>query len=205
MDILRQSSSTRENLSLLSVMEVIGNGEQITQRELARATGLNLKKVNYCLHKLLEKGYVKFLRARNNPDKRCYLYILTPVGLKAKSQLTYGFLKFTLDFYAKMEEKLRQCLVEMMDVGMKRVVLYGAGDVARILQGLVGDNGIIIVGLMDDEYQGQNFYGVPVLRSGQLQNLTWDGVVITTLENIEDAEELLLDAGISPEAIWKLS
>ena len=63
-------------------------GEQITQRELARTTGLNLKKVNYCLQKLLEKGYIKFQRVRKNPDKRSYLYILTPAGLKAKSQLT---------------------------------------------------------------------------------------------------------------------
>ena len=43
-DILRQSSSTRENLSLLSLMEALAAGERVTQRDLARVTGLNLKK-----------------------------------------------------------------------------------------------------------------------------------------------------------------
>ena len=68
-------------------MEALEAGERVTQRDLARVTGLNLKKVNYCLRKLLEKGHVKFQRARRNPDKRTYLYILTPAGLRAKSHL----------------------------------------------------------------------------------------------------------------------
>ena len=99
MEILRQSSATREDLGLLAVMDALEERDEISQRELARVTGLNLKKVNYCLHKLLEKGHVKFQRVRDNPDKRSYLYILTPAGLKAKSRLTYSFLRFTFDFY----------------------------------------------------------------------------------------------------------
>ncbi|HEY79942.1 MAG TPA: hypothetical protein G4O05_02525, partial [Caldilineae bacterium] len=41
--------------------------------------------------------------AVHNPDKRSYLYILTPAGLQAKSRLTYRFLRFTLDFYEQVE------------------------------------------------------------------------------------------------------
>ena len=63
MDIFRQSSLARENMGLLAVLEALEDGQKITQRELAVVTGLNLKKVNYCLHKLLEKGHVKFQRA----------------------------------------------------------------------------------------------------------------------------------------------
>jgi len=205
MDILRQSSSTRENLSLLSVLEALDKGEKITQRELAQATGLNLKKVNYCLHKLLEKGHIKFNRARKNPDKRAYLYILTPDGLKAKSRLTYHFLKFTMDFYSKMEDKLRRCLMEMVEADVKRVLLYGAGDVTRILLDLADGKGIEVVGVVDDEYDGQDFQGVPLFKNEQLQDVMWDGILITTLEDLEKAEERLLDAGVALEAIWKLS
>jgi DNA-binding MarR family transcriptional regulator len=204
MDLLRQSSATRESLSLLSVMEALSEGKQITQRELSRATGLNLKKINYSLHKLLEKGYVKFQRARHNPDKRTYLYILTPAGLKAKSQLTYNFLKFTLSFYGQMEAKLHRCLGEMAEAGVKRVVLYGAGDVARILLGLT-DAQVKIIGVVDEWYEGEYFYGVRVLRNGQLLNGTWDGVLITGLEEIEEVENRLLQAGVAEKAIWTLS
>ena len=54
-------------------MDVLEQKQGLTQRELAEETGLNLKKVNYCLHKLLEKGHLKFQKVRRNPDKRSYL------------------------------------------------------------------------------------------------------------------------------------
>ncbi len=205
MEIFRQSSPTRENLGLLAVMEALEERERITQRELAQVTGLNLKKVNYCLHKLLKKGYVKFQRARRNPDKRAYLYILTPAGLRAKSQLTYRFLKFTFDFYNKIEEKLRRCLDEMTEVGTKGVVLYGASDAARILLGMADGAGPEVVGVVDDAHDGREFHGVPVVKSSQLKDLEWDGVLITALEDFEGAEERLRGVGVAQEAIWKLS
>jgi len=197
MDILRQSSPTRENLSLLSVMEALEDRERITQRELAHATGLNLKKVNYCLHKLLKKGYVKFQRA---------LYVLTPTGLKAKSQLTYGFLKFTLDFYNRMEAKLCRCLGEMAEAGVKQVVLYGASDVARILLDLADCKRPEIVGVVvEGDYDEPEFHGVPVIKNGHLHDVTWDAVLITTLEVVVEAEAQLHQLGVPEAAIWTLS
>ena len=186
-------------------MEALAAGERVTQRDLARVTGLNLKKVNYCLRKLLEKGHVKFQRARKNPDKRTYLYILTPAGLRAKSQLTYGFLRFTLDFYTRMEEKLRGCLAEMADAGVKRVVLYGASDVARILLGLVDGGCPEVVGVLDEVHEGHVFHGVPVVRGEGLGELAWDGVLITSLDGFEEVEERLQALGVDAEAVWQVS
>ena len=204
MDILRQTSPTRENLSLLSVLEALEDREHITQRELAHETGLNLKKVNYCLHKLLEKGYIKFERARKNPDKRAYLYILTPAGLRAKSALTYRFLKFTMDFYGRMEEKLRHCLDEMDARGVRRVVLYGASDVARIVIGMVDGTGPEIVAVMDESEDGREFHGIPAIKQGQLGDVDWDGVLITTVDGYDAAEAALKGLGVAEEAIWRL-
>ncbi len=186
------------------MLEALEDREHVTQRELARETGLNLKKVNYCLHKLLEKGYIKFERARKNPDKRAYLYILTPDGLRAKSALTYRFLKFTMDFYGKMEEKLRHCLAEMDARGVRRVVLYGASDVARIVIGMVDGAGPEIVAVLDEREDGQDFHGIPAIKRGHLQDLDWDGVLITTVDGYDAAEETLRRSGVQEEAIWRL-
>ena len=205
MEIFRQSSTTREDLGLLAVMDAIEERERITQRELARVTGLNLKKVNYCLHKLLEKGYVKFQRALHNPDKRVYLYILTPAGFRAKSRLTYGFLRFTLNVYNKLEEKLRHCLDEMASAGVQKVLLYGASDAARILLGIVNGKPIEVVGVVDDEYEGREFHGVPVMKSRQLKDLQWEGILITGLGDFEVVEENLVKMEVSRDAIWTLT
>ena len=204
-ELLQQSSATRENFGLLAVMEALEEGDRITQRELARVTGLNLKKVNYCLHKLLEKGHVKFQRARSNPDKRAYLYILTPSGLKAKSQLTYRYIKFTLDFYGRMEEKLLRCLQAMDEAGVSRIVLFGATDVARILLDLAQQNGVGVTGVVDDAYEGTEFHGVPLFHTGGMEEHDWDGVLVTVLEDPDAATIQLENSGVRREAIWQLS
>jgi DNA-binding MarR family transcriptional regulator len=205
MNILRQKSSERENIGLLAILDVLENREHLTQRELSQATGLNLKKVNYCLHKLLEKGHVKFQRARHSPDKRTYLYILTPSGLKAKSLMTYDFLKFTLGFYNKMEGKLCRCLKDMKDVGIERIILYGVSDVVKILTELAGSEGLKIVGVVDKNYSGLEFNGVTIIAHKHLHDVSWDGVLITSLEGIREAEIQLLQLGVVEGVIWTLS
>ena len=203
MNLFKQSSETREDMGMLAVMEVLADQERVTQRELSRQTGLNLKKVNYCLHRLLEKGHVKFQRVVNTPDKRAYLYILTPTGLKAKSQLTYNFLKFTLGFYNRVEEKLRLCLGKMARAGVKQIVLYGASDVAKIVLDLVQDNNIVM-GVLDEGYEGDEFNGTQGVRKEDLKEMSWDGVLVTTLEDLEDVEEQLRCLGIPKEDVWLL-
>ena len=205
MDLLKQNSATREDLGMLAVMDVLVDEEQVTQRELSRRTGLNLKKVNYCLHKLLEKGHVKFQRALNNPDKRSYLYILTPPGLKAKSRLTYRFLQFTLEFYNQVEGKLQHCLEQMEKAGVQRVVLCGASDAARIVLGQVNGNGIEVVGMLDKGYEEEAFDGVPVLQEGDLKELEWDGILITALEGLEGVEGQLQAMELSEAKVWQLA
>lgn len=205
MDILRKSASEKEDLGLLAIMDVLDQRARITQRELAKATGLNLKKVNYCLKKLLEKGYIKFQRARYNPDKRVYLYILTPAGIHAKSVLTYNFLKFTLDFYGQMEVKLWQCLQKMAKAGQQRVLLFGVSDVVRILLDIANEIPVEIIGVLDDNYEEDECYGLPVVRSKQLKSIELDIVLVSVLEGIDDADAQLLSFGIHSNAIWHLS
>lgn len=205
MDLFRQNSATREDLGMLAVMDALAAEDQVTQRELSRQTGLNLKKVHFCLHKLLEKGYVKFQRALHNPDKRVYLYIVTPAGLKAKSELTYRFLKVTLDFYNQVEAKVQQTLATMEKAGIERVVLYGASDAARMVQEQTRANRIEVVGILDEHYQDQEFDGLPLLKAADLQRQAWDGVLITALENLDKAERYLEEAGIAATKVWKLS
>lgn len=205
MEILRQSSATREDLGLLAVMEALEEKDEISQRELAKVTGLNLKKVNYCLHKLLEKGHVKFQRVRKNPDKRSYLYILTPAGLKAKSRLTYRFIKFTFDFYSRVEEKLRTMIAQLTEAGVTTVVLSGKSDIAGILIGLAGERKIEVVAVLDRSPYGGNFAGVPVVERSKIDSLPCDAIVITDLDDAEGAEDDLRRRGIPDDRIWSIS
>lgn len=70
MEVVKQAQVAREELGVLAVLEAVAGDARLSQRELARRTGLNLKKVNCCLRWLLEEGQVKFPRALDSADKR---------------------------------------------------------------------------------------------------------------------------------------
>ena len=78
----------------------------MTQRELAEALGVSLGATNYCLKALVEKGWLKLENFQRNPNKLGYLYLLTPTGIAAKSQLTTRFLKRKLIEYEALKAEI---------------------------------------------------------------------------------------------------
>ncbi len=132
-------------------------------------------------------------------------YILTPAGLKEKSRLTYRFLKFTMGYYARVEEKLTACLADLGSAGVRRLVLLGASDAARIVIGLVGGNGISVVGVLDDTHNDEELAGVRVIRPAELAELEWDGVLITALDDLDGVDELVTAMGLPEQKVWRLS
>jgi EPS-associated MarR family transcriptional regulator len=204
LDLLKQSSPTRESLGLLAVMDVLEQKQGLTQRELAEETGLNLKKVNYCLHKLLEKGHLKFQKVRRNPDKRSYLYILTPSGMKLKSQLTYRFLKFTLDYYSQVENRIRRSVGEMTEAGVGRILLFGVSDMTRIVIGLLNEGEIRVAAIIDENPQLNEYMGYPVKNIAETEVSQVDAVLVTSLDEDHDVEALCR-LGLGEDRIWRVS
>ena len=202
MEILKKSSDIREDLGLLAVMDALEGKDAMSQRKLSAATGLNLKKINFCLHKLLEKGYIKFEKARRNPNKLVYLYLLTPDGIRAKSRLTYRFIRYTMEQHNKIEEKVRRSLDTLAKEEVSQVVLYGVSDVTRILFDSLNGYSIRVVGVVDDVYTGEEFYGYRVIHSDALGRLDFDRLIVTTFDEPEEVETRLLKSGIGREKTW---
>ena len=78
------------HLDLLRKLEV---NPEYTQRELSQEMGVSLGKINYCMKKLIGKGWIKLSNFSHNPNKVGYIYLLTPKGIEQKSRLTFAFLK----------------------------------------------------------------------------------------------------------------
>ena len=76
----------------LSVIRLLEENPDITQRELAKRLGISLGRINYSLKALVEVGYVKTARFRRSKNKFGYAYVLTPSGIRAKSQIMARFL-----------------------------------------------------------------------------------------------------------------
>jgi EPS-associated MarR family transcriptional regulator len=76
----------------LAILRQLSERPEQSQRELARVLGLSLGKTNYCLHALIEKGWIKARNFRNSNNKLAYAYALTPSGLRVKARATIAFL-----------------------------------------------------------------------------------------------------------------
>jgi len=90
------------------IFKLIEAQPDISQRQLAKALGVSLGKVNYCLKALVDKGQVKVRNFQRNPSKRSYAYLLTPRGIEEKTQLTARFLKQKMTEYARLKQEIEQ-------------------------------------------------------------------------------------------------
>ena len=94
------------HLKLLRHLEA---NPRVSQRELAEHLGVSLGKANYCLQALVEKGLVKARNYKNRANKRAYLYLLTPKGLREKARISVRFLQRKI----KEHEALRAEIEEL--------------------------------------------------------------------------------------------
>ena len=89
------------------VLRKIQKKPNTTQRELAKALGFSLGKLNYCIKALQHKGLVKIKNFRKNPNKINYLYVLTPKGISEKTRITLNFMKNKMKEYDELKKELK--------------------------------------------------------------------------------------------------
>lgn len=90
-----------------------------TQREVARALGISVGKVNYCLRALIQKGWVKIRSFGNSRNKATYVYILTPRGIEEKIDVTARFLRRKIKEYETLKHEIKSLTREVGE--MKKV------------------------------------------------------------------------------------
>ena len=97
--------SEERQLKALKLLEL---QPEMSQRQLAAELDVSLGAANYCLKALVEKGWVKLENFQKNPNKLGYLYLLTPMGIAAKSALTATFLKRKLEEYDALKVEIAE-------------------------------------------------------------------------------------------------
>jgi EPS-associated MarR family transcriptional regulator len=90
------------------VMRLLEANPEMSQRDVARALGISVGKVNYCLRALVEKGSVKATNFRNSRNKVAYMYLLTPRGVNEKARLTVEFLQRKVREYEALRDEIRE-------------------------------------------------------------------------------------------------
>jgi EPS-associated MarR family transcriptional regulator len=88
------------------ILRLLEADPQMSQRDLARALGVSLGKVNYCLQALIDKGLVKANNFRNSRNKKAYIYLLTRRGITEKTRATARFLQHKINEYESLQREI---------------------------------------------------------------------------------------------------
>ena len=90
----------------ISLLKILQKDPTITQRGIAAEIGLSLGTVNYCLKKLVEKGWVKTNNFRYSNNKKSYSYLLTTKGIKEKKRLIIEFIACKEKEYQRIKQEI---------------------------------------------------------------------------------------------------
>ena len=95
------------------LLKLLHENPELNQREIAKALGLSLGKVNFCLKALIEKGLVKVGNFSRSPNKKAYAYLLTLNGMEEKARVTFNFLERKQNEYESLKTEIEELKAEV--------------------------------------------------------------------------------------------
>ena len=97
----------------LSVLRLLEQNPQLTQRQLSAELGVSLGKTHYIVKSLIDVGLVKLDNFQRSDNKWGYAYLLTPKGIKEKAAITVRFLARKQDEYRRLEREIEMLKSEV--------------------------------------------------------------------------------------------
>jgi DNA-binding MarR family transcriptional regulator len=181
-------------------------GHAVSQRHLAQRLGIALGLTNLLLRRIVAKGWVKAVHIRPNRVR----YLLTPAGITAKARLTREYLEGTLKFYTEVRERVRERFGELsaeLDAlgGPKRIVFFGAGEIAEIGYVSLQETDLQLVAVVDS-VRTKPFFGLPVHPPDRLHPVALDGsafdrLVVMSFET-DGIADTLERRGVSTDRVF---
>ena len=190
----------QERLRTLKLLEAIDSGDRITQRELAQDLNISLGLVNAFMKRLAKKGYFKITTIPRNRVK----YLLTPKGMREKSRLTYEYIRYSIGFYRQIREILLDLFNRLQEEGVRRIALYGCGEVAELAHLFLQNTTIRLAGVFDEKADDREFFGHEVQSCEALSEDGCGYVLLTYTEDIQSHKDRLISAGVKPDCILNL-
>jgi DNA-binding MarR family transcriptional regulator len=179
------------------ILEEISEDKSLTQRKLSKKLGIALGLTNLYLKRLIKKGYIMV----DTMPRNRIIYNLTPNGITEKSKLTYEYMKYSFNFYKDLRLRLNKVFLAIEKDEAKKVVFYGAGEIAEIAYLSLQGTKLDLVGVVDDFKTGKNFFGKKVQPAEFIKGVTYDRVIIAALSSKENIYMKARELGIEEEKL----
>ena len=182
----------------LKLLEAVEADSRVTQRNLANRLGIALGLTNIYLKRLVRKGYIKCVNVRSNR----ITYLITPRGIAEKARLTYEFMDYSLHLYSEVRQHLRQVLQECAAAD-RRVAIFGRGEAAELAYLSLKECGLEPVAIFDVD-GGQEFLGMPVRAISEHDQVSYDLMIVATLERSGQQVNALVTDGVPQSKLFPL-
>jgi DNA-binding MarR family transcriptional regulator len=187
----------KEDFRILRLMGEIDRDGTYSQRELSKRLNISVGLVNTFMKRLVNKGYFKVKTMPRNRLK----YFLTPEGLARKSRLTAEYLRYSVNFYKDIKHLILNKYHEMADKEVTKILFYGAGEVAELAYLYLQLTGIRLVGIIDEQKAGKNFFSHVISGLERVREDDWDMILVTLLDDSDGAIEALVSGGVDHHRI----
>jgi DNA-binding Lrp family transcriptional regulator len=182
----------------LKLLEAVEQDSRVTQRSLATKLGIALGLTNIYLKRLVRKGYIKCVNVQSNRIS----YLITPRGIAEKARLTYEFIDYSLHLYGEVRQHLRQALQECAAAD-RRVAIFGRGEAAELAYLSLKECGLEPVAIFDVD-GGHEFLGMPVHPVCEHVQVTYDLMIVATLERSGQQIANLIADGVPQDKLFPL-
>jgi hypothetical protein len=181
---------------------------RVSQRSLASELGIALGLTNLLVRLLVKRGWVRIVRLQANQVR----YLLTPAGLAQRAKISRRKLRESIRFYTDARDRIRErfdeLAAELSASASKRVVFFGANQLAEIAWVCLQGTDFELVGVVDDE-PASRLKMAPIHPTNQLgpdnqlAGEPFDRLIVMTFREPAEIRKQLRAAGFSPDrAFW---
>jgi predicted transcriptional regulator len=163
-------------LNQLNILREVASNSRITQAALARRCSLSVAMVNNYMKELCGSGLLEYHRR----TIKTVTYHLTPAGIQRLEALQGRLIQEMVGMFATAKNQIRDRIRNQTRSNLRRVVLFGTGNLAQLAFHALELAGVKILGVCDDnpEMIGKDFCGREVVNPSQIRFLAPDAVVI---------------------------
>ncbi len=168
-------------LKELEILQHIENNPDCTQKELSALINATVSMIHKYIEALEEKAYL----VREYASRKVVYYRITQSGIQRKNYLTISYTKELMDLYKLAKENVEIFVHHLVKKGYRRVLLYGAGEVAETILNVLRDMDeqlLTVIGIVDDDEKKKNqtMMGYPIIGPEKIKQYPADGIVVTT-------------------------
>ncbi len=171
------SASAHEHHSR-RILDAYESDRGVSQRSLAKELGIALGLTNLLVKRLVRKGWVRVIHIKPNRVG----YFITPAGIAEKTRMSRAYFETSVQFYRQTRDRIQQQFFALSTdwpgdgaTGLpKRIVFYGAGEVAEIGYICLAETDLQLVGVVDVA-RTKPFFGLTVRSPEHLDGLALNG------------------------------